>query len=94
MSSRVLFSHHTWHCKCTRDDKINDCGFKFSVACEWSVLIKDKDNLLQFAKVFPQQILKLLIHQSFTPLLFCAIQYNKQHIDNIPYCVIIGRGKY
>ena len=41
------------------DDEINDCGFKFSVACEWRVLIEeDKDNLLQFAKVFPTKFLK------------------------------------
>ena len=34
--------------------KINDCGFKFSMASQQHVLIKeDKDNLLQFAKVFP-----------------------------------------
>ena len=82
MSSRVLFPHHTWHCKrthyfsSTRDDKINDCGFKFSVACEWHVLIEeDKDNLFQYAKVFPIKFLKLPICQSFTPPPFCAIQY-------------------
>jgi len=37
--------------------------FIFSVACEWRVLIKqDKDNSLQFAKVFPHQILKVTCH--------------------------------
>ena len=41
-----------------RDDKINDCGFNLSMACEWCVLIEeDKDNLLQFAKVFPAKFL-------------------------------------
>ena len=54
--SRVLFPH----CKCPHhfsakhDDKINDGGFKFSVACKWHVLIEeDKDDSLQFAKVCP-----------------------------------------
>ena len=42
----------------TRDDKINDCGFKFSVACEWHILIEeeDKDAICQS---FPHQILKV-----------------------------------
>ena len=60
MSPRVLLPPHTGRCKrtryfnATRDDKINDCGFKFSMAYQWYVLIEgDKDNLLQFAKVFP-----------------------------------------
>ena len=81
VSSRVLSPHHTQHCKCahyfnaTCNDKINDCGFKFSVVCQWHVLIKDKDNLLQFAKVFPTKFLKLPIRQSFTPALFYAIRY-------------------
>ena len=73
----MLFSH----CKCphhfraTRDDKINDCGIKFSVACEWSVLIEeDKDDSLQFAKVFSAKFLKLPIRQSFSPPLFCTIR--------------------
>ena len=26
--------------------------FKFSVVCEWCVIIEEKDNLLQLAKVF------------------------------------------
>ena len=43
VSSWVLSPHHTLHCKCVhrfsvaRDDKINNCGFKFSAACEWCV---------------------------------------------------------
>ena len=42
--------------------------FKFSVACKWCVLIKeDKDNLLQFAKVFPN---KLPIRQSYPHAIF------------------------
>ena len=58
------------------DDKINDCGFNFSVVCEWRVLIEeDKDNSLQFAKVFPIKFLKLLICQSFPLPLFCTIRY-------------------
>ena len=68
MSSQPL---HTWRYKrahyfnATRDDKINDCGFKFTVECQWHVLIEeDKDNLLQFAKVFPAKFFKLPIHQS------------------------------
>ena len=82
VSSRVLSPHHTWHYRhacyfnATRDDKINNCGFKFSVVCQWHVLIEeDKNNLLQFAKVLPTKFLKLPIRQSFTPLPFCAIQY-------------------
>ena len=40
----------------------------------WHVLIEeDKDNLLQFAKVF--KLLKLPIYQNFPPTPFCAIQY-------------------
>ena len=32
--------------------------FKFSMVCKWHVLIKeDKDDLLQFAKVFPTKFL-------------------------------------
>ena len=58
-----------------RDDKINDRGLNFSVACEWHVLIKeDKDNSLQFAKVFPAKLLKLPIHQSFI-LFFTVLHY-------------------
>ena len=61
--------------KAAHDDKINDCGFNFSVACEWRVLIEeDKDNTLQFAKVFPTKFLKLSIRQSFSPPQFCAIR--------------------
>ena len=41
--------HHTWHCKCVHnilppqvdDDKINNCGFLFSVAHEWRVFIEE-----------------------------------------------------
>ena len=78
----VLYSCYPkcYHCKrshyfsTTHDDKVNDCGFKFSVACEWCVLFKeDKDDSLQFTKVFPAKFLKLPIHQSFTPPPFCAI---------------------
>ena len=60
MSSRVLSPHYKrpHHFSATRDDKVNDCGFKFSVECEWCVLFKeDKGDLLQFAKVFPTTIL-------------------------------------
>ena len=63
VSSRVLSPH----CECphyfssTRDDKINDRGFKFSMACEWLVLIeKDKDDSLQLTnspKFFPATVL-------------------------------------
>ena len=64
-----------------RDDKINNCGFKFSVACKWHVLIEeDKDNSLQFSKVFPTKFLKLPIHQSFPPPPFCTIQYILQYV--------------
>ena len=64
----VLSPRHTLRCKraryfnATRDDKINDCGFKFRVACQWRVLIEEgKDNLLQLAKVFSAKFLKLPI---------------------------------
>ena len=41
--------HHTWHCKHVHnilppqvhDDKINDCGFLFSVAHAWRVFIEE-----------------------------------------------------
>ena len=82
MSSQVLSPHykHPHHFSATRDDKVNDCGFKFSVACEWCVLFKeDKDDSLQFAKVFPTKFLKLLICQSFPPPLFCTIRYIPGH---------------
>ena len=78
MSSRVLSSHYRCphRFSATSDDKVNDCGFKFSVVCEWCVLFKeDKDDSLQFAKVFPAKFLKLPIRQSFPPPPFCAIQY-------------------
>ena len=78
----MLSPHHTWHCKrtnyfnATYDDKINECGFKFSVACQWYVLFKDeKDNLLQFAKVFSAKFLKSPIRQSLTPPPFYATRY-------------------
>ena len=55
--------------------KINDCGLKFSVL-QWRVLIEeDKDDTLQFAKVFPAKFLKLPIRQSFSPPPFCTIWY-------------------
>ena len=60
MSSQVLSPHYKCphHFIVTRDDKVNDCGFKFSVACDWHVLFKeDKDDSLQFAKVFPATVL-------------------------------------
>ena len=42
----------------------------------WRVLIEeDKDNSLQFTKVFPAKFLKLPIHQSFPLPPFCAIRY-------------------
>ena len=69
----MVSPYHTWHCKCehhfsaTSDDKINDCGFKFCVVYTWHVLIEeDKDNSLEFAKVFPTKFLKLLIRQSLS----------------------------
>ena len=73
-----------------RDDKINDCGFKFSVACKWCVLIEqDKDDLLQFAKVFPAKFLKLPIHQSFSPSPFCAIWYKiTVRINNVSFLML------
>ena len=49
MSSRVLSPHYKCphHFSATCDDKVNDCGFKFSVACKWCVLIEeDKDDSL------------------------------------------------
>ena len=53
---------------------INDCGFKFSMACKWHVLIEeDKDNSLQFDKVLFTKFLELPIHKSFSPSLFCTI---------------------
>ena len=65
MSSLVL-SPHSHHFSAAHDDKINNCGFKFSMACNWHVLIKENnDNLLKFAKVFPTKFLKLPIRQSF-----------------------------
>ena len=55
MSTRVLSPHYKCphHFSTARDDKVNDCGFNINVACEWRVLCKeDKDDSLQFAKVF------------------------------------------
>ena len=78
MSSRVLSPHYKrpHHFSATRDNKVNDCGFKFSVVCEWRVLFKeDKDDSLQFAKVFPTKFLKLPIRQSFPLPPFCTIRY-------------------
>ena len=82
VSSQVLSLHHIRHCKhvhyfsVTCDDQINACGLKFSMACEWHILIEeDKDNLLQFAKVFPTKFLNLPIHQSFILAPFCTVQY-------------------
>ena len=72
----TLDTANAHHFSATCDDKINICGFKFSVKSEWHVLIKeDKDNLLQFAKDFPSKFLKLLIHQSFSLPPFCTIWY-------------------
>ena len=75
MSSRVLSSKHltlqTRTLNATRDDKINDCGFKFSVACQWRVLIKeDEDNFIAIRQNSPRQILsyqfaKVLLHHRF-----------------------------
>ena len=61
MSSRVFItSLQTPHYfSTTRDDKVNDCGFKFSAVCKWRVSFKeDKDDSLQFIKVFPAKFLK------------------------------------
>ena len=60
MSSRVLSPHYKCphHFSTTHDDKVNDCGFKFNMACKWCVLFKeDKDDSLQFAKIFPTKFL-------------------------------------
>ena len=63
-----------------RDNKINNCGFKFSMVCKRHILIEeDKDKSLQFAKVFPAKFLKLPIHQSFPLSPFCTIQYIALH---------------
>ena len=52
--------------------KLNDCGFEFSMVCEWCALIKeDKDNSLQFTKIFPTKFLKLPIRQSFPCTILC-----------------------
>ena len=32
------------HFSTTHEDKINNCGFKFSVTCKWHVLIKESKN--------------------------------------------------
>ena len=58
----ILDCKHKHHFSATHDGKINNCGFRFSVACEWHVLIEeDKDNSLQFA---PTKFIKLPIPQS------------------------------
>ena len=70
MSSRVFITslQMPHHLSTTHDDKVNDCGFKFSTACKWYVSFKeDKDDSLQFAKVFPAKFLKLVIRQFFPP---------------------------
>ena len=77
MSCRVLSPHckRPHHFSATHDDKVNDCGFKFSMVCKWHVLIEeDKDDSLQFAKVFPTEFLKLSICQNFPQLPFCTIR--------------------
>ena len=67
MSSLVL-SPHSHQFSAAHDDKINNCSFKFSMACNWHVLIKEGNhNLLKFTKVFPAKFLKLPICQSFPP---------------------------
>ena len=64
-SSHLTLQTHTPF-NAAHDDKINDCGFNFSMACEWRTLIEeDIDNSLQFAKVFSAKFLNLLIHQFF-----------------------------
>ena len=61
----TLDAANTHHFSATCDDKINNYSFKFSVVCEWCVLFKeDKDDSLQFAKVFPTKFVKLPICQS------------------------------
>ena len=70
MSSEVLSPHYKCphHFNATRDDKVNDYGFKFSMVCKWCVLSKeDKDDSLQFDKVFPCQILKVTNSPKFSP---------------------------
>ena len=68
----MLSPHHTWHCKrahyfsATRDDKINNCGFKFTVACKWWVLIEE-DNKDTIRQSFPRQILKITNSLKFYP---------------------------
>ena len=49
----------------TRDDKINDCGFKFSVACEWRILIEEDKNTIH--QSFSRQILEVTNLPKFYP---------------------------
>ena len=63
-SPHLTLQTHTFF-SATRDDKIKDCGFKFSMACEWHNLIKeDKDAICQS---FPHQILKVTNSPKFHP---------------------------
>ena len=49
----------------TSDDKINDCGFKFSMVSEWHILFEeDKDTIHQS---FPHQIFKIINSPKFYP---------------------------
>ena len=69
MSSRVFITslQMPHHFSTTHYDKVNYRGFKFSAMCEWCVSFReDKDDSLQFTKVFPTKFLKLVIYQ-FSP---------------------------
>ena len=98
VSSWVLSPHHTWYCKsthyfsATHDDKINDCGFKFSMACEWLISNRRRQgcNLSefsplnsQFAKVLPRHHFALYsiycLHSNFQTTLFIQ-KFWKQNI--------------
>ena len=76
--------HPTWHCKCTHHfsatygDIIKDCDFKFSMACEWNILIeKDKDNSLQFTSFPHQTLIKVYQFAKVSPPHHFAL-YNNQ----------------
>ena len=54
----------------------------------WRVLTEEnKDNLLQFAKVFPTKFLKLPIRQSFILPPFCTIRYVWPRPGDLGPCV-------
>ena len=74
------------HFRAVHDYKINDCGFKFSVACKWCVLIKeDKDNSLQSQQSLSHQIPKVTNLAKFPP---ATILHYTVH-THIPSTVIV-----